>query len=72
MIGTFVILLGLISFFVGYFFLGKSKGQEECNKQSANINYIGGLAGIIIGVIFMFVGLIVNYGKSSREAKSYK
>lgn len=51
--------LGLVVLFTGYYFLAKSRGQDECEPkpESRNRNYNGGVAGTVIGAIFIVVGL---------------
>lgn len=65
--GTSTIIAGIIIFLVGHWFLGKSYGQNECNEkpQSTNVNYGGGIAGIVIGIILMITGLVINFSKNS-------
>jgi len=61
--GTSTIVAGIIIFLVGYWFLGKSVGQNECKdkSESTRSNYGGGIAGIVIGIILMIVGLVLNF-----------
>jgi putative Mn2+ efflux pump MntP len=61
--GTSTIVTGIIIFLVGYWFLGKSVGQNECKdkSESTRSNYGGGIAGIVIGIILMIVGLVLNF-----------
>lgn len=61
--GTSTIVVGIIIFLVGYWFLGKSTGQNECKDklESTSLNYGGGIAGIVIGIILMIVGLVLNF-----------
>jgi general stress protein CsbA len=56
----FIIFTGLVSFLIGYWFLAKSKGEDENSSTSAKNNFIGGLIGIIIGVIFLIYGFILS------------
>ncbi len=60
--GIILILLGLISFFTGYFFLGKAQGQNDCTEKPASTdnNYKGGIAGIVIGIFFILIGCILR------------
>jgi uncharacterized membrane protein len=57
-----IFILGLVSFLIGYFFLGKVQGQNECAEKPASttINYNGGIAGVVIGVIFIVVGVFIG------------
>lgn len=61
-IGTALISIGIIIFLVGYWFLGKSTGEDECSTkpESLNKNFGGGIAGIVFGIIFMIVGIYMN------------
>ena len=67
--GTSTIVAGIIIFLVGYWFLGKSVGQNECKdkSESASLNYGGGIAGIVIGIILMIVGLVLNFMPLKEE-----
>jgi uncharacterized membrane protein YfcA len=59
---VFVILLGAVGLFVGYYFLAKSRGQEECadpKPSDTKRNYIGGVVGAVTGVVFIIVGLVL-------------
>jgi hypothetical protein len=52
MLGYIFMILGVISFLSGNFFLGKFQGQNECNEKKDNgNNYKGGIAGIFMGCI---------------------
>jgi hypothetical protein len=63
---TILISIGIIIFLIGYWFLGKSRGESECKDKpdSLDRNYGGGIAGIVIGIILMLVGLIMNLTNS--------
>ena len=67
-----LILLGLVIFMVGYYYIAKSNGQSECNKDKKEIessqsaNYIGGIVGVVIAIILVIVGFILN----SQTAKA--
>jgi hypothetical protein len=61
LIGAIMILLGLVSFLTGYFFVGKSNGQVECSPVPGNqqANNIGGLVGSVLGAFLVLVGIIL-------------
>lgn len=61
-LGGTLITLGITVFLIGYWFLGKSKGEESCTPplDTSGVNRGGGIAGIVIGLIFMLVGFIIN------------
>lgn len=60
--GYILIILGLISFFIGDFFLGKVQGQNDCKEkpETTENNYKGGIAGVVLGIIFILIGCIVR------------
>lgn len=60
--GIILIILGLISFFTGYFFLGKAQGQNDCKEkpESTDSNYKGGVAAVVIGILFIIIGFIMR------------
>jgi uncharacterized membrane protein len=60
--GIILILLGLISFLTGYFFLGKVQGQNDCKEkpESTEINYKGGVAGVFLGILFVIIGFVIQ------------
>ena len=62
LLGGSLITLGIAVFLVGYWFLGRSQGEEACTPplDMSKINRGGGIAGIVIGLIFMLVGFIIN------------
>lgn len=66
--GVILIILGLVSFFTGYFFLGKGTGQKDCKEkpESTDANWGGGIAGVVIGIIFILVGIIVRAMSNKR------
>lgn len=66
--GTLTIVIGIIVFLIGYWFLGKSSGQNDCKDKPENINsnYGGGIAGIVIGLILMITGLVINMSKGAQ------
>ena len=63
--GTATIIVGIIVFLIGYWYLGKSSGQKDCKDQpeTTSSNYGGGIAGIVIGIILMITGLVLNFRK---------
>ena len=66
--GYIMITFGLIIFLIGYWFLGVSNGQKECGDSAivskSSINMGGGIAGIVIGLVIMILGII--FGNSER------
>lgn len=62
LLGGSMITVGIVIFLVGYWFLGKSQGEESCTppNDKAKHNKGGGIAGIVIGIIFVIVGFIIN------------
>jgi amino acid transporter len=61
-----IIIVGLITFLIGYWFLGKSSGEKECNPPvSSSGNTVGGWIGILLGLIIMIIG--VYYGLQSEQ-----
>lgn len=60
LLGTSIIILGFVIFLIGYWFLGKSSGEQECPTPIKSANYGGGIAGIVIGIIFMISGSFMN------------
>ena len=65
LLGTSVIVVGIVIFLVGYWFTGRSQGEEQCNQPIESANKAGGISGIVIGLVVMLAGLVVNL----REAK---
>lgn len=67
-----MIILSLVIFMVSYYYIAKSSGQSECNKDKKEIessqsaNYIGGIIGVVIAIILVIVGFILN----SQTAKA--
>lgn len=65
-IGNSLMIVGFIGFLVGYFFLGLVQGQNSCtNVQELKTMqyYKGGMAGVLLGLIFLFTGYIVRAGE---------
>ena len=67
LLGTSLILVGIVIFLVGYWFTGRSQGEEQCNPPIESSNRGGGIAGIVIGLIFMLAGLVFNLRESNPE-----
>lgn len=65
--GTSTIILGIVLFLIGYWYLGKSTGQSECERKpdGTTMNYGSGIAGMVIGIILMVTGLVMNLTNSS-------
>ena len=65
LISSLVIIIGLIVFLIGYWFLALSYGEKECVDPNiltkSSINAIGGIAGIVIGLIIMILGIILAH-----------
>lgn len=63
--GNIMVSLGLVVFLIGYWFLALSKGQKQCgdsaivSKSSTNMG--GGIAGIVIGLIIMILGIVFGH-----------
>lgn len=73
MIDKILLLFGMTIFLTGYFFVAKSHGDQECAPPKHktfydNINYTGGIAGIVIGLMFILVGTVLYF---SSGIKSY-
>jgi uncharacterized membrane protein len=60
MIGPLLIILGIISFFTGYFYVAKAQGQNDCTPKPdvAKTNRIGGIFGIVIGILFFIAAFM--------------
>jgi hypothetical protein len=67
LLGTSLIIVGIVIFLVGYWFLGRSQGEEQCKPPIESANKGGGIAGIVIGLIFMLAGLVVNFREANPE-----
>lgn len=74
MLDYILISIGLISFCVGYFFLAKSQGENECItpkiEMTENLNYTGGIAGVVIGLVFFIIGFILNSTGATKTAET--
>ena len=55
-----ILLAGIAISLIGYWFLGKSTGEQEFNNNAYTPNEGGGWAGIIIGGIIMIMAFIYN------------
>lgn len=62
--GYIMVTLGLIVFLIGYWFLALSNGQKQCGDSTiasnSSMNMGGGIAGIVIGLIIMILGIILG------------
>lgn len=67
LLGTSLIVVGIVIFLVGYWFIGRSQGEEQCNPPVESANRAGGIAGTVIGLIFMIAGLYFNLRDASPE-----
>lgn len=75
LLGGFIVAFGLIIFLIGYWFLALSNGQKECgdsaivSKSSTNMG--GGIAGIVIGIVIMIIGIFMGHAPAQQmEAPS--
>jgi uncharacterized membrane protein len=63
--GYLMITLGLTIFLIGYWFLALSNGQKECGDSTivskSSTNMTGGIAGIVIGLIIMILGIVFGH-----------
>jgi Na+/proline symporter len=67
LLGTSVIVVGIVIFLVGYWFTGRSQGEEQCNPPIESANKAGGISGIVIGLVVMLAGLVVNLREANPE-----
>ncbi len=67
-VGSGTVLLGIIVFLIGYWYLSKSTGQDECQSvpDSRSRNFVGGLSGLFIGIIIMVIGFFLNIISSMK------
>lgn len=73
LLGTSLIVIGIVIFLVGYWFIGKSQGEEQCKPPIESANRGGGIAGTVIGLIFMLAGLYFNLSNSNiKEVVEYQ
>jgi len=70
LLGTSLITVGIVIFLVGYWFIGRSQGEEQCKPPIESANKAGGIAGVVFGLIFMIVGLYFNLRDSSSQGAS--
>lgn len=65
-IAHLVIMLGISIFLVGYWFLAKNVGLQECDQNNDILNntYKGASLVISIGLILMIGGIIMFYGRT--------
>ena len=66
-IGYLGVFVGLIVFLIGYWFLAESQGQctgTDTTVANASAAKGGGIAGIVIGMIIMILGIV--FGNSSE------
>lgn len=74
MLEYILIGLGLISFFIGYFFLAKSQGENECIDPKVdmikNPNYIGGVVGVVFGLFCLVIGFILMSTGATKTAET--
>ena len=63
-----MITLGLIIFLIGYWFLALSNGQKQCKdsviESKSFVNTAGGISGVVIGLVFMILGIV--FGNSEQ------
>lgn len=63
--------LGFIIFLIGYWFTSRAQAEAECNdpkiEPQTNPNYIGGIAGIVIGIVFVIVGLVLRSSDTIKK-----
>lgn len=67
LLGTSLITVGIIIFLIGYWFIGRSQGEEQCKPPIESANKAGGIAGVVFGLIFMIVGLYFNLSQSNPK-----
>jgi hypothetical protein len=66
-VAQLVIILGISIFLIGYWFLGKNTGLQECNQEKSILSdtYKGGALATGIGLLLMVGGLLMFYRNSS-------
>jgi uncharacterized membrane protein len=67
LLGTSLITVGIIIFLIGYWFIGRSQGEEQCKPPIESANKAGGIAGVVFGLIFMIAGLYFNLSQSNPK-----
>ena len=65
-IAHLVIIFGISIFLVGYWFLAKNVGLQECDQAGSILSdtYKGGSLVTSIGLLLMIGGIIMFYGSS--------
>jgi len=59
-IGYVLVFVGLVVFLVGYWFLAES--QVECiDPAKGSTNKAGGIAGIVIGLVVIILGIVFGH-----------
>ena len=71
LLGTSLIVVGIVIFLIGYWFIGRSQGEEQCKPPVESANKAGGIAGTVIGIIFMIAGLYFNLRDSPKQVEQY-
>lgn len=66
-LGTSLIVVGIVIFLVGYWFIGRSQGEEQCKPPVESANRAGGIAGTVIGLIIMLAGLYFNLSDADSQ-----
>lgn len=69
--GTISLVTGLIVFLIGYYYLSYAMGQryQQGNLNSdSTLHFNGGIAGIVIGVVIMIVGLYLSFSTHGHIA----
>ena len=68
LLGGSLIVFGITIFLVGYWFLGKNSGLQECNEENSILSdtYKAGVVTTGIGLLLMIGGLIIFYGRSQE------
>lgn len=61
-VAKIVMFIASIISFISFFYLGVSQGQgmDASDLDKKDINYKGGIAGIIISIIIFFIGVYLN------------
>lgn len=67
LLGTSLIVVGIVIFLVGYWFIGRSQGEEQCKPPIESANRAGGIAGTVIGLLIMLAGLYFNLSNVNPE-----